>query len=362
MKVHVYPQDKFACGAFRMVWPSETLRANGHDVTIVDVAERELEALTDIHGEVVGVRHVPDVDVIVFQRVTHRLIAGLIKVLRREGIATVVDIDDDLEAIHPSNPAFTMLHPSNVGKNTVGRGPNAHAWTYLMQACREATLVTVTTPMLLERYARHGRGVVLPNYLPAHYYGHERVDSDVIGWPASLHSHPDDPSAVGPAIARLVNAGAKLTVVGDPLFTGRAFGMSKDVEGGSVPMEDYPAAVAKLGIGIAPLADTRFNAAKSWLKPLELSALGVPWVASARVEYDRLHRRGAGLLASAPKDWYRQLKALQESPQMRAELSAAGRNTAEGMKLEDHAWRWMDAWAYARQLQGAKPKRSVFGV
>lgn len=349
-----------------MVWPSETLRAQGHDVTVVDVEDRqrELQALTDINGDVVGLKRIPDVDVIVFQRVTHRLVAGLIRVLRREGIATVVDVDDDLESIHPSNPAFTMLHPANVGKTTYARGENRHSWQYLAQACRDATLVTVTTPLLLKRYAAHGRGVVLPNYLPSHYYGHERVDNDVIGWPASLHSHPDDPSAVGPAIARLVNAGARFSVIGDPLFTGRAFGMTKDAEGGVVPMEDYPAAVAKLGIGIAPLADTKFNAAKSWLKPLELSALGVPWVASPRAEYVRLHKLGggAGLLADASKDWYRQLKRLRESPSMRDELSYAGRRMAEGMQLRDHAWRWLDAWNHARQLQGPRPKRSIWDL
>lgn len=345
-----------------MVWPAEVLRAQGHKVTIMQPEERELEALTDASGEVVGIRHVPDVDVIVFQRVTHRLIAGLIRVLRREGIATVVDIDDDLEAIHPSNPAFTMLHPANVGKTTYARGTNSHSWQYLTQSCREATLVTVTTPMLLKRYAAHGRGVVLPNYLPARYYGHERVDSDVIGWPASLHSHPDDPSACGPAIARLVNGGADFRVIGDPLFTGRAFHLGKDATGTQVPMEDYPAAIATLGIGIAPLADTRFNGAKSWLKPLELSAAGVPWVASPRAEYDRLHRKGAGMLAATPKDWYRQLKRLREDAALRAELSAAGHEVANGMRLDDHAWRWMDAWHHARQLQGPKPKRSVWDL
>lgn len=340
-----------------MIWPTEALRAAGHDVTVVQPEQRELQAI--MRGEeVVGVHNVPDIDVIVFQRVTHRRVVGIIKALKREGIAVVIDVDDDLEAIHPRNPAWTMMHPANEHKRRIGLAQShSHSWTNLAEACREASLVTVTSPALIERYAKHGRGMILQNFLPDHYYGIERVDSAVLGWPASLHSHPDDPSAVGPAIARLVREGVDFRIVSDPLFCGRAFGLAQDPPGAPVPMEEWPAAIAQLGIGIAPLADTKFNAAKSWLKPLELSAVGVPWVASPRVEYDRLHQLGAGLLARKPQDWYRKLKQLTEDVSMRAELSTAGREVAETLRLRDHAWRWLDAWQQARVNQDAVLKR-----
>jgi hypothetical protein len=109
--------------------------------------------------------------------------------------------------------------------------------------------------------------------------------------------------------------------------------------------------VAELGIGIAPLADTRFNRCKSWLKPLELSALGVPWVASPRVEYARLHAEGAGILADTPRRWHRELRRLQLSPALRAELAAAGREVAARFRLEDNAWRWLETWSAAHDKQ-----------
>src|SRR5689334_24701002 len=43
----------------------------------------------------------------------------------------------------------------------------------------------------------------------------------------------------------------------------------------------WPRALSALGIGLAPLADSTFNRAKSWLKPLEMAAVGVPCVMSA---------------------------------------------------------------------------------
>jgi hypothetical protein len=109
--------------------------------------------------------------------------------------------------------------------------------------------------------------------------------------------------------------------------------------------------LARIGIGITPLADTAFSAAKSWLKPLELSACGVPWVASPRVEYRRLHQLGAGLLADKPNDWYRKVKLLAGSEAARAELSAAGRAVAQGLRLETHAWEHLEAWERARQIE-----------
>lgn len=344
MKVIVYPSDAFGCGSFRMRWPGEACAAAGHDVRVVDPKDRRLRVVMEGHT----VKDVLDVDadVVVLQRVTHAYMAQAVGIMRAKGVTVVVDVDDDLSAIHPSNPAWQVHRP----------GAGLHSWHNVALACREASLVTVSTPALLDVYARHGRGHVLPNYLPDYYYGLPRVDSDVVGWPGSYHSHPNDPESLGGAIARLVDEGAQFVMRGDPSGAGRAFGLAADPPGGPVPIEEWPAAVASLGIGIAPLADTKFNKAKSWLKPLEMSATGVPWVASPRAEYERLHKLGAGVLADRPRAWHRELRRLRESPALRAELSEAGRAVAEQLRLSQHAWRWMDAWSRAYELQQATPR------
>lgn len=290
-----------------------------------------------------------DADVVVLQRVTHAYMAQAVAVLRAKGVAVVVDVDDDLSSIHPSNPAWAVHRP--------GAGP--HSWHNLALACREATLVTVSTPALLDVYARHGRGYVLPNYLPDQYYGLPRVDSDVVGWPGSFHSHPNDPEVVGGSVARLVEEGAEFVMRGDSTGAGRAFGLAEDPSGAGVPIEEWPRAVASLGVGIAPLADTKFNRSKSWLKPLEMSAAGVPWVASPRAEYRRLHALGAGVLADRPRVWYRELKRLRESAALRQELSEAGRVVAEGLRLGGNSWRWQEAWSRAYEMQQATPRTAV---
>lgn len=360
MKIKVYPADMHGCGHFRLIWPVDALAAAGlpDDVTIEvrPPTERDLKLRMD--GE--RVAEVMDVEpdaVYVFQRLTHSWMAQAVPLLRAAGAAVVVDVDDDLGSIHPRNPAYEAMHPRRHGRwDPVKREIHRHSWQNLAQACRDATLVTVSTPALLKRYAAHGRGHVLYNYLPGLYYDVPHEDSEIIGWPASLRSHPDDPSAVGGAVARLYGDGAAFQVIGDPSGAGMAFGLREDPPGhSSADVFQWPGAVAELGIGIAPLADTRFNACKSWLKPLEMCALGVPWVASPRAEYERIARYAglefAGALADSPRRWYRELDRLRRSAELRAERAAAGRAAADALRLAGHAWRWMEAWTRARQMQ-----------
>lgn len=350
MRVRLYPADRFGCGHFRMIWVGQMLAADGHDVEVVGEQDRRVRLVMERET----VRDVlVEADVVVMQRITHRWMAEAVQVMRAKGIAVVIDVDDDLTCVHPQNPAWAELHPANERRLGPNGQPRRRSWKYLSAACRDATLVTVSTPALLRVYAAHGRGHLLPNYLPPAYDNLPHVDSDVIGWPGAYHSHPNDPSAVGGAIARLVADGAQFRMVGDPRGAGRAFGLPQDPPGGPVPIEQWPRAVAEIGIGIAPLADTKFNAAKSWLKPLEMSALGVPWVASPRAEYVRLHKRGAGVLAERSRGWYRELSRLRESPALRQELSEAGREVAAGLRLVDHREEWLEAWGRALTIQRA---------
>ncbi|MGY5634222.1 hypothetical protein ACW7N6_38425 [Streptomyces sp. UC1A3] len=362
MRIVVYPADTGGCGHFRIIWPAELLRAAGHDVEIRPPADRGLKLSIGADDHVDDVLDVDDVDVLVFQRLTHQWMAEAVPLLRAKGIAVVVDVDDDLATVHPRNPAYESMHPRFAGRvDPRTRQVHRHSWRYLAAACREATLVTVSTPALLTRYARHGRGHVIYNHLPDSYYDVPRVDRDTLGWPASLASHPDDPAVLGGAVARLVSEGADFRVVGDPVGVGRAFGLVHDPQGRTgVGPADWPAAVAgDVGVGIAPLADTVFNAAKSWLKPLEMSALGIPWVASPRAEYVRLHERGAGVLADTPRRWYRELRRLTGSAALREERAGEGRAVAEGLRLSRNAWRWLEAWERARGVQDAAGVRAA---
>jgi hypothetical protein len=360
VKITVYPADSSGCGAFRLIWAAEELARQGHDVEVKPPEKRDIALKItgnrrkdrDSHtAEVLGLE---DTDVLVLQRITHQFMAEAIPILRARGIAVVIDVDDDLSTIHPTNPAYKGYHPKNQWIIDRKNGEfSRNSWHHLTAACRDATIVTASTPALAQKYGSRGNGRVIFNHLPAHYFGVDHEDSDRIGWPASLVSHPDDPSVLGGALARLCADPGDFLVVSYPEGCGAAFGLARDPSGHDRPISllEWPGEVAKIGIGIAPLADTKFNRCKSWLKPLELSALGVPWVGSPRAEYTRLHSKGCGVLADTPRRWHRELKRLQDSPALRAELSEAGRTVADGYRLEPNAWRWLEAWHSAYDLE-----------
>lgn len=364
MRVRVYPADTYGCGYFRLIWASQLLIEQGAEIELVDPGARQLELRIDHEDDERGrvikewcsdvVLEEDPPDVMVFQRVSHRFLTGAIPILRSKGVAVVIDIDDDLARVHPSNPAYEALHPKNEYRRRNERGePSRHSWLHLQQACRDAALVTCSTPALAARYSGYGGSKVIWNYLPEHYYGVPHEDSDLLGWPASIVSHPDDPFATGGAVARLITEGRRFHVAGDPAGVAAAFGAPQASITGidGVNIYDWPAEVSRIGVGIAPLADTRFNAAKSWLKPLEMSALGIPWVASPRVEYQRLHTMGAGLTAENSRRWYRELSRLLDSPERRADLSGRGREVADRLRLVNHVDEWWDAWTKAYELQ-----------
>ena len=344
MKIYVYPADEYGCGYYRLIWPAQALQAQGHDIQIVMPKQRgfSLHASLDDSGRVVDVFWPQDADAIVLQRITHRRLVEAIKLMTQRGLPVIIDMDDDLAAIDPNNPAWSAMHPR------YGYSPD-HSWLNTQRACDVATLVTVSTDALLPRYARHGRGVVLRNKIPERYLKMEHVDSDVIGWAGALHVHPNDVQVMGPTIATLTSAGAQFRVVGPRDGVAAALGCSEDViesTGRRDLLTEWPEAVTTLGVGVAPLADTRFNEAKSWLKVLEYSALGVPWIASPRAEYRRAHREsGAGVLAEKPRHWLRAARDLLSSADRRLELSHAGREWAAQHTIEGNAWRWLEAWS-----------------
>lgn len=339
MRVHVHPADEGACSFYRLREPARVLAANGHDVT---EPEDVWTAAWDRHpddpaAQVVDV-HRPDCDVVVVTRPCRRQLVEALGALQRKGVAVVVEVDDLFSSIHAANPVFRGAHPDD---------PN-HSWHWLAQACRIADLVTVTTPALAEHYGRHGRVAILPNCIPEAYLSIPRPeprDFPLIGYAGSTATHPDDLRPVGSAVAELVRNGeATFRAIGG-IRTCAILG----VEGETVPGMSHlhwPQAVAQLDVGMAPLVDSAFNRAKSWLKSLEQAALGVATVASPTPEYLRAASEGMCSLASRPREWRRELRRLLD-PDERAQASAAGREAASRWTYEIHASRWWEAWGRA---------------
>lgn len=353
MVIYVLPADMYGCGWYRLIHVARVLIQQGHDVRIVPPSQRKgIKGTTDQHGNLVDISAPPDADVMVFQRVTHKQIADGFPILRRRGIAVVIDIDDHLDRIDPRNPAWAALHPAQTGR---------HSWVTAAQACAAATMVTVSTPALLKPYAPDGNGVVLPNMVPAEYLSIPRHDTPVFGWGGSMHSHPGDLQVMGDAPARLMREGGLMRVVGPADGVRDALGLPFDPDAtGSLPIDRWALGLSTLGVGVAPLADTVFNGAKSRLKMVEYASVGVPVVFSPRADYLKLHREtGIGIPADKPKAWYREVRRLVEDAGARAQESARVREAVAALTYEVNAWKWLEVWeeALKRQRRGALVRR-----
>lgn len=327
-------------GHYRLTWPAQALAAAGHDVTL---GAGNIGALWTDLGDLSICRAVDiQADVAVFQRPLDRDIAEAIPILQAQGTAVVVEIDDDFHAL----PAG---HPARV-ETSAGHNPTRNR-RWLRIACERADLVTCTTRPLVDRYAPHGRAIILPNCVPHSYLTipRPRHTGVRVGWTGSTVTHVGDLAAAGTGIADGLRdvRGAAFWVVGTGNGVRTQLGLDDLHASGWVSLDRYPHAYAELDIAVAPLAANRFNEAKSWLKPLEAAALGIPCVASPTTPYLEAEAAGLCRTAATPDDWRRRIRALLIDPAAREIAGEDARAQAAQWTVEGNAWRWLEAWEQA---------------
>jgi hypothetical protein len=334
VKVALFPSDDSGCGWYRLLFAGMELKKQGHDVI---VNPERMGFYRDPNGG--PSRLFLDADVAVVQRTVRDTAVAFVATLKDHGHRVVVDVDDDLDSLHDGHPYIDTL-------NDQGRHPdNLHA------VCDMADLVTATTQPLLDRYASHGRGLVLPNLVPASYLRVKarRKGPIRVGWTGRPISHIGDASVTGGAVGRAV-AGTPAMFAAWGASAGRTFRELGIPRGHGVvvpsrPLRSgFPSSVAELSVGLVPLTDSPFNRAKSWLKGIEYASLGVPFIASPLPEYRKLAELGAGVLAGHPQEWQDALDFFIAEPDARDAFAVRGRDAVRGLTYEAHAGRWWSAW------------------
>lgn len=366
MRIDLHPADLGGCGHYRVIWPALAVRARCPDVEIrisnAKNAAGDVEYDWQMEDsfpmafkqDASGVERVVGIDpsydwpdVMVLQRPLQRKLSEAIPHLKKHGVKVIVEIDDNFHVIHPKNRAWMAAQPS--------KNPDRN-YDHLERACYYADRVTVTTPALLHQYG-FGHGVILPNYVPQDYLKMERAPHDgvFVGWSGTLLSHPTDLLVVRGAIASAIRSrsDAKLAVIGSGKGVSEQLGMKVEHASGFVQLSQYPLAMAQLDVGFVPLDPMAFNEAKSWLKGLEMAAVGVPFVASPTGPYRELSELGIGTLASKPKEWEYFLKALIRDDTFRKEQGELyrWRVREHALTIEDHASSWYNAWRGVTSLQ-----------
>ncbi len=240
------------------------------------------------------------------------------RLLRRARPRVIFDFDDAiwLPAVSAGNRSLQWL------KNPA-KTPRLIAW---------ADMVFAGNRFLADYASRYSRCVrIVPT----------TVDTDVFG-PVRCESPPDRPVEIGwtgspstiehlthalPVLRRLrgkYGERIRFKVVGDASFRDEALG----VQGVAWQSETEVRDLSTMDIGIMPLPDNEWTRGKCGFKGLTYMAMGLPTVMSpVGVNTDIVQDGINGCLAAGDEDWMDRLSALVDSPQLRARLGAAGRQT-----------------------------------
>jgi len=345
VKVLALGADKGGCFFYRIKSPVGAAAKLGVETEITD--DIEVEGSEDTRtGEVKITEVKTDADLIIFQRPLKRGFTEVIKQAKRQGIATVVELDDDFENVSRYNAAYEYMHQKDSN------------YKWVQSACAEADHVSVSTPALT-RYAPHGRVSVLRNYVPeAIFKVTPRYDRNIaspltVGWSGTTATHPNDLQETKGAVGQIAKQkGLSFRVAGNMRDVAPFLRLDKDTllsETGWVPVEDFYEAVAdSMDIGIVPLEKGLFNEAKSALKGLEMASLGIPFVASPTREYERLEAYGVGKIARTPSDWRRFIGRWADNSDRLLQDARKYRDIMESeFTYEQHAHEWVTAWERA---------------
>lgn len=342
MKIAYYSIDEpdFACAQLRVLGPLGLLRG---EVELAFGVERTIYRAGGPFkrtGFTVDGRLADAADLVIFQRgfPSAHWVDAVADILAA-GKPIVYETDDDLRIVPQwhDKPYYLENAP------------------YVEALVRRATLVTVATPRLAERYAELNRATtVLPNRLPHFVWQgatpfRKRSDRLTIGY-CGTSTHTMDLQQVEDALIETSrrHPDVQLVFLGCVTERLRRLPNSRYIEyAGDYLSWPRRLAEAAIDIAVVPLIDDTFNSCKSAIKFLELGYLEIPTVFSDVLAYQGAVEQGVTGLLVGPDTaaWVDALERLIADPALRARIGAnARREVMAHHLLEQHCGRWLETY------------------
>jgi glycosyltransferase involved in cell wall biosynthesis len=360
MRVVYYPVHFDAAGCYRCIYPGTQLKARGgHHVGVGDYELAGDEKQSIIHF---NLDTTVEADLVVLQQPGQLEYAQFQKTLQQRGIKVVVDLDDDYLNLPSYNPA------------SKAKGDHLRVLSWCL---RHADAVTVTTPALRDSAARVSSApiYVLRNLLDWRWWGnvppvYEQRDWDRfrIGYLGVADFHSGDLQILAPWFGEWVkdHPDVDFVAVGDPSvhdLLGIPDGQRLSAPSFSFRLQKIAWHCRTMDVGLVPLADNRFNMAKSHLKGMEYAGAGVPCLASPTESYRDWWLSGgsggpggSGFLCSGRDEWLGALDQLYGDPGLRVAMGERARRQASEHTYQSH-WRLWEA-AY-HEILGVSAPRSA---
>lgn len=287
-------------------------------------------------------------DIIFFKLIMSRDALEAMPRAKELGQKIVVDIDDWFEGLHPNNRAYKVTDPKT--------NPNNNREIY-SEIIMQADAVVTSTNFLFDFYSQKRPNVFLVK---------NGIDTDrwkrrvprmaghrvFLGWVGATPWRSNDLEQLAP-------------FMGEYLSTRRlGFHHSGHTENGApsaasqlgiredyvrklplLPILEYPHLFKPIDIGIVPLSDVPFNHAKSYIKGLEYTASGIPFVASYSPEYQELADLGIGRVAKTSEEWIYHLDELKV-PGIRKEEIEHNMSLLPEFSMEKRGLDWHETMTY----------------
>jgi hypothetical protein len=274
--------------------------------------------------------------------------------LSRRGVAISFDNDDDFSGLDVSSEDGKLV------TGLSGRLSNVAKARAVAKSVRLSDLATAPSEVLAEQYralgARHV--AMIENHLEASMAGfgyrakHEGV---VVGWMAAFeHSADLATLPIVDVLARLLDRHAQLRVLSVGIELPLRHERYEHREW--VPYHELLRTTGSIDIGIAPLADTRFNRARSSIKLKEYASGGAAWLASPIGPYRELGEREGGRLV-ADHAWQEALGELISSRLKRKRLARRALRWARTQTIDRLAHIWEQEFEAA--IERATPARAA---
>jgi glycosyltransferase involved in cell wall biosynthesis len=326
LKIGAVPHSYDGSSYYRIWLPFKHLDDRSHHIT----------QIVPPGSGIPGPQHVQGVDVVTFQRPAGK--EGALMLERLAGQTKLVyEVDDD------------ML---NVDSSGLPHLFDERARESVRRCLRLCDMVTTTNEHLAAAIRPYNDNVViLPNHVKAGLLEQSKArkphpDRVTVGW-AGGTSHLVDMVEIAGTLRDVLNDNAHV----ETHFIGFDFSpLLGDLRGRSrwtrwePDVGDYYRLI-DFDIAIAPSADIIFNRSKTWLRALEMGALGIPIVASNRLPYSEYVIDGkTGFLVNSEEEWRARLNELVNDADMRAEFGAAAKEQATAWMIEDGWKLWQDAY------------------
>ena len=328
MKLLLFIEDRGAVAQIRLLSPFDLLKRQGlldYDLFVMDHRQDFEFELLDKY------------DVFIFQRTDKPETVEIMRQAQLRGKRAVYDIDDNLLNLPVDHPMFKHFRADSVQSAIVSH-------------LKQADLVTVSTAILGSALADYtSKQIVIRNELDPDIFGPALAKAGPpvkIGYAAGW-THKNDLGPVVQALEKLLaEYGEAIRLVFFWLIPDELKGHPQVEHLGGFPLlGDYAQQLqeARLDIGLAPLAENAFNAAKSDVKYLEYASQAIAGIYSRVPPFASVADGQTGLFVDGqnPDRWYEKIKFLIEHQDERRQIQQHAMNEVRNnrsIKQMAEAW------------------------